>query len=131
MKKPNIKEKKDKLKGIKGWLILPVIHMFYYIVVYLYDLSEYPWGLDGNILWELVLIDVIGIALVIVTLTLAFKEKRPAKNFFIVSYIFVIVVNIFTFMITSDESLLSGSFGAIIWIWYFSVSKRVKNTFVK
>ena len=122
--------KNKELEGIGGWLILPFIHLFVYIIIVLIDLVSISEVLQELVLFVLS-IDLILLGMYIVTLIFAFQKKRIAKNLFIASYSAnIIVALILAFGFGATENLASSILGGVLWVWYFSVSERVKNTFV-
>jgi len=124
---------KQKLKGIGGWLIFPIIGLFISIPILLYDL------LSTNVLYEfsfyiglLSFLDIILLVLVVVALFSIFNRKKYAPQIMISFYIANIMIQlVIAFLIQDGGGLLYPIIGGAIWIPYFIVSKRVKNTFVK
>ena len=118
-------------------------------------LNEYQHGL-GNTVQALTAFEDVAIfiyvALVITTLALLFRKRKLAKAFAITTLIFAAVYGTIDYMVASsvfESSGLSGSaeiqtmmrkysgdvgrsiVGALIWIPYFLISKRVKRTLTK
>ena len=112
------------LKGVGGWMILPIIGFCLTIFIGLLDISELLTLYYFSDVMELVILDCLIIAFPLITLIMIFKEKKEAKTWAIVSLI-----------VTGGASLLIGDYfpviGSTIWIAYFLNSKRVENTFVK
>ena len=119
------------------------------------DLNEYQHGL-GDTLQALAAFENIAIlvyvALIITTLVLLFRKRKLAKPFAIATLMFATVYGIIDYAVASsiiESSGLSGSaeiqsmmskysgdvgrsiIGALIWVPYFIVSKRVKATLTK
>jgi len=125
--------KKEKIKGIGGWLILPIIGLFISIPILLYDL------LSMNSLYEfnsyvgfLSFLDIAFLALIIVALFSIFNKKKYASKIMISVYITNIIIQLVAgFLIEDFSGLVTPVIGGAIWIPYFLESKRVKNTFVK
>lgn len=124
---------KEKIKGLGGWLILPIIGLFISIPVLLYDL------LSTNALYEfdfyiglLSLLDIILLAWVIIALFSIFNKKRYAPQIMISFYIANIVIQlVIAFLIDDYSGVAVPIIGGAIWIPYFIYSERVKNTFIK
>lgn len=128
-----MKKEGKKLVGINGWLILPIIHLFYYAFITLIDLglSISELKTDG-IFYSIMLIDLALLGLYVCTLVFAFMKKRIAPILFISSYSANFFVVLLATIFTEETYTLFGAIiGATIWIWYFAISKRVKNTFIK
>ena len=121
----------NELKGIAGWLILPFIHMVFYIGYIIYDLLVNVPQVPQNYTLPFIVIDIILWILFATTLIIGFMKKRLAKILFIISYLSNIILAIVVGYIISDYTgLVQPLIAGIVWIWYFSVSERVKNTFV-
>lgn len=150
---------KKSLQGIRGWLILPVIGVFYMlyktVMMLLQEIDQIKivWPLATDVDSDLYvpgfstgfyLLQIgygILIALLLWTFIVAVKWKKSAKWLFISTmmlftvmifvarfvfpYIFGIEIN-YSNVITA----INGSFYCVLWIPYFLVSSRVKNTFI-
>tara|TARA_B100001971_G_C18099082_1_gene487796 strand:- start:581 stop:961 length:381 start_codon:yes stop_codon:yes gene_type:complete len=124
---------KEELKGIGGWLILPIIGLFISIPVLLYDL------LSSNVLYEfnfyiglLSFLDIILLIWITIGLFSIFDKKKYAPQIMISFYIANIMIQlVLAFLIEDLSGLIYSIIGGAIWIPYFIVSKRVKNTFVR
>lgn len=139
-KKRNYKKRKNavELKGLGGWLILPIIGFFISGFFIFYELITVisEMGVYGDMGLIILLIDLVFLLLIVGSLVLIFMEKRYAPMFVIVAYAANILLVFLLYMFF--ESSIEESVGdvasiifMIIWIVYFSVSRRVKNTFVK
>jgi len=132
MKKSIKPQKKEKLKGIGGWLIIPIIGLFLSIILVLYDL------LSMNAIYEfdfyiglLSLLDIGLLILVITSLVLVFNKKKSAPKLIIAFYITNIILQTVVAVLIEDYSGIAAPWvGGAIWILYFLKSKRVKNTFI-
>jgi hypothetical protein len=115
---------KKKLKGIGGWLILPMLGFMIEIIIILKNLIQNSVGTASMILGLVI------IALYALTLLFLFKEKKQTPVLAIISlwagFAYALLSNY-----PSTGSFVADGVGAVIWTWYFNVSKRVKNTFVK
>ena len=124
---------KEKVKGIGGWLIFPIITLFVLVFVLLYDLRSV------NIIYELDfhkgLISFLDISFLIfagVALFAIFNKKKYAPQIMISFYIANIVIQlVIAFLIGNFSRITAPIIGGAIWVPYFICSKRVKNTFVK
>jgi hypothetical protein len=129
------KKAKKKIEGIGGWLILPTIGLFFSGLVWV--LSFFIWGflvIKEFSLYNLTffLISIILGFLTIYTLILEFKKKKEFPQWVIITLVAGVVATLILSVFDGQYSdLISSIAGAAIWIWYFSVSVRVKNTFVK
>lgn len=123
----------EKLKGIGGWLIFPIIGLFLSILILLYDL------LSTNVLYEfnfyiglLSFLDIILLIWVVMALVSIFNKKKYAPQIIISLYIANIMLQIvIAFLIEDFGGIIVPIIAGAIWIPYFIVSERVKNTFVK
>lgn len=114
---------KRKVKGIGGWLILPMIGFVITIIVCLLDIME---GMQLYYLEDVyfyILLDFGVIFLSATTLYMLFKKKVNAPKWAIASIIVAAILNILF-------GLYFAIPGAIIWILYFLKSERIKNTMV-
>lgn len=124
---------KERIKGIGGWLILPIIGLFVSIPILLYDL------LSTNALYEfdfyiglLSFLDIILLIWIIIALFSIFNKKKYTVQIMVSFYIANIIIQlVIAFLIEDFSGLISPIIGGAIWIPYFILSKRVKNTFVK
>ena len=122
-----------KLKGIGGWLILPIIGLFISIPILLYDL------LSANAVYEfnfymgiLSFLDIALLILVVIALFSIFNKKRYAPQIMISFYVANLIIQlVISYLVDDYEGILSPIIGCVVWIPYFLYSKRVKNTFVK
>ncbi len=124
---------KEKLKGIGGWLILPIIGLFLSIFFILYDLlstnSQYQFNAYIGILSS---IDVGLLIFTVTCLILIFNKKKSAPKFVIAFYITnIILQGTVAFLINDYSGVTRTVIAGAIWIPYFIKSERVKNTFVK
>jgi hypothetical protein len=134
--------------GISGWLILPAIGITLAPVVILAGLKDVIPAFDfvepGSsahylLVFEAVLIVVMAV-FAIYTAYEFFTRKAAAPSIFItflvVQMVVVVVVAVLLFSIldipimSDPASLLRPFVASAIWIPYFQVSVRVKNTFV-
>ena len=116
-------EKKN-LKGVGGWLILPIIGMFITIGLQLVDLIDTVAYYDiymnmGLIIWNLLFIIMGSFSLVCI-----FKGLKLGRTIVPIYYGLILINNILIM-----EPI--GFIGGIIWGSYFLFSTRVKNTLVK
>ena len=130
------KSKTKKNISIRGWLILPTIGLFLSAI---YGILGFVVGglslyLEDSGIYELMIFLSSGIIafLAIYSLILEFKKREKFPKFVIASYWIGLILTIILSSFDNDYSnIFATTIGAIIWTWYFSVSKRVKNTFVK
>lgn len=140
----------QKLTGIRGWLIVVVIGFVITIILSLYNVSEISTlisGISSNagrklipaLYFELTGFAVIALALVL-ALIFMFSKKAFFPKYIITLYIMTLVFNItdiiWAYSLGSKVEFLALSvfqaiWPCIIWCSYFTLSKRVKNTFVK
>lgn len=130
----------DKLKGIGGWLILPAIGLVFGIIIGTIEFFTLPAYYDG--LYKLELI--VYLALLALTIYAAIKffgKKKNAPKIMIILYSVSLVASLFLFgvelsvgadefAVETGKQLVRDIATAVIWIPYFSISKRVKATFV-
>lgn len=143
VKKVNLKDHQEDLcskspsyhsniKGIGGWLVLPIIGLFYSLVIILYDL------LSTNALYEfnsyialLSFLDLVLLLWTIVALFFIFNKKKGTAKVMISLYMAnIIIFSVISFLVEDYEGIFPQIIGSAIWISYFVNSKRVKNTFV-
>ena len=128
-----LKGKEEKIQGLGGWLILPIIGLFISILVLLSDLSTVlsTYEMSGYIAF-VCLLDIVWLSLAIISLVMIFRKKSSTPQWVIGFYITSIVLTTFVAIISGDyySRLPAQIIGSIIWISYFLKSKRVKNTFV-
>lgn len=139
--------------GLGGWLILPIIGLFLtpLVVVYHMTTSLLPafapevWSQITPALKAFLIAEVVAnvavIALSVLCLVLMFRKSRRLPATIIALYLFGLVIVIadsivanalFDIEIGPDgmRDIARSVIGCAIWIPYFRVSKRVKNTFV-
>lgn len=126
---------KEKLVGIKGWLLLIVIGLFLEIIVYLAGILDF-FFFKLNIYFGLIYL--ILFCLLIKTLILILQKKKKAIMWAIVMlwvpYIFGLVIFTLEYMQfgqTNYNAIVGMLIGNIIWTLYFKKSERVKNTLTR
>ena len=129
-------DKNKKIEGIGGWLILPTIALFLGAGIWLFNF--FIWGLlllsEESGLYELIIVltSAIMAFLAIYSLVLEFKKKKEFPKWAIATLWAGVVATILLSVLDGDYSDVFGTIiGSVIWTWYFNVSVRVKNTFVK
>lgn len=122
-----------KLKGIGGWLILPIIGLFLSIPVLLYDLLSISTLYEFDFYIGLLsFLDIVLIAWIIVALFSIFNKKKYAPQVMISFYVANIIIQlVIAFLIMDYSGLVAPIVSGAIWISYFIKSERVKNTFTK
>jgi hypothetical protein len=125
------KREENKLKGLGGWLVLVQIGFWIGLILsfenlFYYDSSEKSW-----IFWFLFTF------LLIYSLFLMYNHDRKFPFFAIITIwaptpylLFMIIPNLNYILEILGTDLFLSTISAIIWTWYFRVSKRVKITFV-
>lgn len=138
-------------EGIGGWLILPAIGLIggpianatniirLHRLKALYNLfGDLPSSIKSAIMWQ-TLILLVFICFQICVAVLFFRKKRIAPGAFITLLIGNLIVSFICAAWTSDvfniPFKVGGVVGAVVysavWIPYFLLSKRVKNTFTE
>jgi len=147
---PNPKKVKGP-QGIGGWLILPAIGLILGPILICISFSEFLSEEVQQAARESASIaayvnvvlggQVVLLLILIVTGLLFFSKNKAAPNFYIFLLVAGVVFSIVSYVVGTDTGIkevteedLRGIrrsiSGAMIWIPYFLVSKRVKNTFV-
>ena len=151
---------KKPLQGVSGWLILPVIGLFYMlyktVMMLLLDIAQVKtvWPLATQADSDFYVAGFstgfyllqtgygVLIALFLWTFIAAAKWKKSAKWLFIITmllYTVMIIVARFVFPYTFGIEVnysnvitaINGSFYCALWVPYFLESSRVKNTFIR
>ena len=119
----SVSESDKELTGIGGWLFFPFLHLILYLVVFSYGVLN-----GGNV--SLLLLGTMILALS--ALITGFMRKTIAIALFVLTYLGMLVVGILASLSgkTSPMDLATSMVPALIWMSYFALSKRVKNTFV-
>ena len=118
------KKERRKLKGINGWLIFPMLGFMIGIIDILKNIVKNPENIS------LVIFGAVIIAFYVVTLVFLFQEKKQTILFAVISLWAGFAYTLISTYSTSGSVVADGTW-VVIWTWYFNVSKRVKNTFVK
>ena len=127
--------KNKKIEGIGGWLILPTIGLF--LAAFIWVISIFLWAFLTFIEFTLYnstffIISVILSFLTIYTLILEFKKKKEFVKWVFITLVSGIIATLILSIFDGNYfDLITSIISAGLWIWYFSVSVRVKNTFVK
>ena len=142
-------------KGIGGWLLLPTIYLFIsvlisfgYLIFTLIFINSSEWKqlltspevhpyFKEAIYFEMACNGLL-LLFTIYLIVLLFKKKRIFPKAIISYYLLSIVIDIVVTLLVNNVSMDnektsfsgSGILLSIIWIIYFRVSKRVRNTFV-
>lgn len=148
------------LQGIGGWLVLPIIGLLYMlyktVMMLLQEIAQIQtvWPLATQVDSDfyvpgfatgfyLLQIGYGGlIALFLWTFIAAVKGKKQAKWLFIITMVlFIVMVLVARFIFpyifgmeinhSNIITVINGSFYCVLWIPYFLVSQRVKNTFTR
>ena len=151
---------KAPLQGVSGWLVLPIIGLFYMlykiITMMLQEValvktawplatqSDSDFYIAGFSSAFYLLQSGYGalVALLLWTFVAAIKWKKSAKSLFIATmlfYVVMVVIGRFAFpaafgLETNYANIITvvnGSFYCVLWIPYFFISQRVKNTFIR
>jgi len=150
----------EKLSGLGGWLILPAlglvltpIRLLFEMRDYIYVFSLKSWNqvlaTDGISPWfqEIAITELIlNSAMILFGLVLVvefFQKRHTLPKLYIAvtafSVAYLLIDMYLAGVIKEGENLYTDNdrvevmramFGALIWIWYFSVSRRVRSTFV-
>ena len=142
-------ERKDKLQGIRGWLVIPAVQLVFGLLLHLLTLfasfsmyQEFDRAGYGRVyIFELIIS--LGLFVFMIYAALRFfKKKMNAQKTMVVLYSvlpFTAVIILLTeasagapYPVLSEtgKQLVVQIVSAFIWIPYFNVSKRVKATFV-
>ena len=135
IKKTKSKAKKIP-KGIGGWLILPTIGLFIGGLIWSICALLYGFllcvGMFDVVSVIIFLVSVAMSVLIIYCIVLEFKKKKKFPSWAIFAlWMGVLATLIFGLTDGDFSDLITTTLGAILWTWYFRVSVRVKNTFVK
>src|SRR3989344_2761988 len=121
--------KNKRIYGLGGWLIIPIIDFFLSGALFLYDLifSFFEVANYGEYMVMAIFGDLILLTLIAGSLTLIFRKSRYAPRFVILTYLAILLVDFifFYFELYSIIIIIFSVIWVIIWIWYFSVSRRV------
>jgi len=125
-------EKENKIEGIGGWLIIPIIGFFITIIINFLAVINLFLSYSFTDAVNSVLLYLILITFSIIALNMIWKKRKDAKFWCIVALSFYGIINLATSFLNGDGSpyILGGMVGTILWITYFIKSKRVKNTFI-
>ena len=123
----------EKLKGLNGWLIFPIIGLFVSLPIILYDIISTLglYEMDFYIGF-LIFIDVALIAFTVIILFAMFNKKKYLPRLMISFYTANLIIQlVIAFFVEEYSGIIQPIISAVIWIPYFIQSKRVKNTFIK
>jgi len=129
--------KTKNISGIGGWLLVYVIILSIGFVVAIKNF--YPLVLNFNSISIInkifTILSFIGILLVLNSLVLIFQYSKKAKkwNIIMLIYNFILNIIIFSFKLGMETIyvFLIGGFITYLWIEYWLISKRIKNTFIE
>lgn len=123
---------KKKIKGLGGWLILPIIGLLISIPILLYDLLFTNAFYEFN--FYIGLLSFLNIILLIwatIGLFSIFNKKKYTPQIMISFYIANIIIQlVLSFLIENFIVIIQPIIIGVIWILYFIRSERVKNTFI-
>jgi|GEM_PF-2932484 hypothetical protein len=136
-----------KYKGLEGWLTLVILGL---LVTLGYGVYIFTDAIFSNSISAGSIIFLYDILNGFITATLSgyviylyFKRKKEFKKYYIVLWLYMVMQGVITYALvysyTTDATLLAeyskivgkNFWGALIWIWYVSKSKRVKVNFVE
>ena len=133
-KKPT-KEVSTHPKGIWGWLLLPTLDFIILVIISLiYFILSLSVLLSGAVNYALFIVILAGILgyLALTTLMLEFQIKKQFRFYAIITIGAAALNTIMVSALYQNVVLVGITIVcAYVWIEYFRVSKRVKNTFIK
>lgn len=123
---------KKELKGILGWLLLPVIGLIGTSIDLVYEIISAIGSIEKVEMRISLIIGIILLCLCLNALSLIFHKDKKAPNAVILILWVSLGLGVIDFIVISyNAAYLGGAIiTALIWINYFKKSKRVKNTFV-
>lgn len=130
-------KKTKKISGIGGWLLVYIIILSVGFIIAIKNF--YPLILNFNNISMMnkifTIFSFIGIILVLNSLVLIFQYSKKARKWNIIMLLYNFILNIviysFKLGIETIYIFLIGGFITYLWIEYWLVSKRIKNTFTE
>jgi len=116
--------KSKQLKGIGGWLLVPLIGLCVTVIINLADLIDTVLYYDLGLMMGYLFMNALFIVVSSLTLFFIFTKSKEARVMGMVTYVIFGIGYIF-------EGFYFAAIGSLIWFAYFYSSERVRNTFVK
>ncbi len=125
-------ENSKKLKGLGGWMIIPVINLYVVLIISIVVALIYFLAIESALDFILMSTSLIMVAISYYAIKLMHNHSKKFPNFFIWWLWISFALSLVDSILLDDYSFLGGElFFNIIWTAYMNKSVRVTNTFTK